>query len=207
MCMPSMHRGAPDTPGAMQTHVFGNPHSANPSSLLSSERIEAARDEVLAFFGAQPGRYEVVFTKSATGALQITGETFPWRRGSVFRCAACMPHMHCSDAGPAHVRQHAFRACLDVECGRRYTRENHNSVLGIREYALAREARFQAVEEDWVTEWLCRGQEDGRLTHPGNGTTADPTYSLFAYPAEENFSGKKYPLGWVRDIQVCAGAA
>ena len=42
---------------------------------------------------------QVVFTKSATGALKLVGETFPWGKDSTFR----------------------------------YLRENHNSVLGIRE--------------------------------------------------------------------------
>jgi molybdenum cofactor sulfurtransferase len=35
--------------------VFGNPHSANPSSELASERVEAVRDMILRFFNADPG--------------------------------------------------------------------------------------------------------------------------------------------------------
>lgn len=27
------------------------------------------------------------------------------------------------------------------------------------------------------------------------------TYSLFAYPAEDNFAGVKYPLSWVKQVQ------
>lgn len=69
----------------MQSHVFGNPHSANPSSALTSERIDEARDLVLRFFNTNAADYQVVFTKSATGGLQSTGETFPWAKGSVFR--------------------------------------------------------------------------------------------------------------------------
>lgn len=70
----------------LQTNVFGNPHSANPSSTRSSERIDAVRELVLKFFNADPAEYQVVFTKSATGALQLTGEAFPWTDSSVFRC-------------------------------------------------------------------------------------------------------------------------
>lgn len=86
----------------------------------------------------------------------------------------------------------------------RYTRENHNSVLGMREYALQHDARFQAVEEEWVEEWISGHKEDDHFVHPVAGTEYDPTYSLFAFPAEENFAGKKYPLRWIREIQVCA---
>jgi molybdenum cofactor sulfurtransferase len=85
----------------------------------------------------------------------------------------------------------------------RYTRENHNSVLGIREYALANDARFQAVEEEWVEDWISGHKEGDVFVHPGGGVKGDPSYSLFAFPAEENFSGKKYPLRWIKEIQVC----
>jgi hypothetical protein len=59
------------------------------------------------FFNADPAEYQVVFTRSATEALKIVGETYPWGPASEFA----------------------------------YLRENHNSVLGIREYAMARGGR------------------------------------------------------------------
>lgn len=85
----------------------------------------------------------------------------------------------------------------------RYTRENHNSVLGVREYALQSGGRFQAVEEEWVEDWLSGHKESDHFLHPRDGSPETPTFSLFAFPAEENFSGVKYPLRWIREIQVC----
>lgn len=152
----------------LQSNVFGNPHSANPSSSRTEERIETVRELVLRFFNADPAEYQVVFVNGATGALKLTGETFPWREGAVFR----------------------------------YTRENHNSVLGIREYALQRKARFQAVEEEWVEDWIAGHKEDDHFVHPAAGTPSAPVHSLFAFPAEENFAGGKYPLRWIREIQA-----
>lgn len=73
----------------------------------------------------------------------------------------------------------------------------------MREYALQHDARFQAVEEEWVEQWISGHKEDDKFVHPEPGTPEDPTYSLFAFPAEENFAGKKYPLRWIREIQVC----
>lgn len=84
----------------------------------------------------------------------------------------------------------------------RYTRENHNSVLGVREYALQHDARFQAVEEEWVEDWISGHREGEAFLHPTPGNAAEPTLSLFALPAEENFSGRLYPLRWIREIQV-----
>ncbi len=41
---------------------------------------------ILQFFNADPAEWQVVFTRSATGALKLVGETFPWSPGSLFRC-------------------------------------------------------------------------------------------------------------------------
>lgn len=81
------------------------------------------RDLVLRFFNADPAEYQVVFTRSATGALKLVGETFPWSRASTFA----------------------------------YLRENHNSVLGMREYAM--EAGEDVL---WVAGRLLR---HGRVQH------------------------------------------
>src|SRR5688572_4096280 len=37
-------------------HIFGNPHSRNPTSLACTELVEAARRRVLAYFNADPER-------------------------------------------------------------------------------------------------------------------------------------------------------
>ncbi|KXZ42547.1 hypothetical protein GPECTOR_136g630 [Gonium pectorale] len=146
--------------------MFGNPHSANPSSSFTSERVEEVRDMVLRHFNASPAEYQVVFTKSATDGLKLVGETFPWSEGSMFR----------------------------------YLRENHNSVLGIREYALQAGGTFQAVNESFVDRWAMRGDSAGDHA-PANTRFPSPTYSLFTFPAEDNFAGVKYPLEWVRAVQ------
>lgn len=80
-------------------------------------------------------------------------------------------------------------------------------MLGVREYALQAGGRFQAVEEEWVEDWISGHQESNHFVHPRDGTPDAPTFSLFAFPAEENFSGVKYPLRWIREIQVCRHAA
>ena len=51
-------------------HVFGNPHSSNPSSQVATLLIESARQTVLQFFNADPAEYTVIFTQNASGALK-----------------------------------------------------------------------------------------------------------------------------------------
>ena len=74
----------------------------------------------------------MVFTRSATGALKLVGETYPWSSSSTFA----------------------------------YLRENHNSVLGMREYALDKGGHFQAMNETAVEAWIA--EEEG-----GAGKKAD----------------------------------
>src|SRR5262249_41947182 len=64
--------------------VFGNPHSANPTSTAMTEYVERARRYVLEYFDANPAEYIIVFTLNASGALKLVGESFPFTPSSRF---------------------------------------------------------------------------------------------------------------------------
>lgn len=64
--------------------VFGNPHSANPTSLATTQLVERARARVLHFFNASPDEYLVVFTQNASGALKLAGESYPFAAGDEY---------------------------------------------------------------------------------------------------------------------------
>ena len=57
--------------------VFGNPHSASPASLTTTDHVEQTRRSVLRYFNAA-NDYVVVFTLNASGALKLVGESFPF---------------------------------------------------------------------------------------------------------------------------------
>ncbi|MER5636736.1 aminotransferase class V-fold PLP-dependent enzyme [Kitasatospora sp. NPDC002227] len=61
--------------------VYGNPHSASPASLASTELVAEARRAVLAFCRAPAEQYAVVFTPNATGAIRLVAEAFPFAPG------------------------------------------------------------------------------------------------------------------------------
>jgi selenocysteine lyase/cysteine desulfurase len=61
--------------------AYGNPHSANPTSSMSTGLIEEARAAVLRFFNASPEDYAVIFTPNATGACRLLAEAYPFGRG------------------------------------------------------------------------------------------------------------------------------
>jgi molybdenum cofactor sulfurtransferase len=62
-------------------HVFGNPHSSNPTSLAATQLVEHAREYVLKFFHANPDEYLAIFTSNASGALKLVGESYPFPNG------------------------------------------------------------------------------------------------------------------------------
>ncbi|MCB0689353.1 MAG: aminotransferase class V-fold PLP-dependent enzyme [Saprospiraceae bacterium] len=60
----------------LKNHVFGNPHSTNPTSRLATLMAESSRSEVLSFFNAQD--YLCIFTQNASHAIRIVGESYPF---------------------------------------------------------------------------------------------------------------------------------
>lgn len=67
----------------LENHIFGNPHSTNPTSAVSTLHVEATRKAVLEFFNASED-YFCVFTANATQALKIVGESYPFDHKSHF---------------------------------------------------------------------------------------------------------------------------
>jgi selenocysteine lyase/cysteine desulfurase len=71
------------------------------------------------------------------------------------------------------------------------TADNHNSVNGLRVAAHQRRAAIEYVPLD----------AELRGLDPRPWLSRTPGPSLFAYPAQSNFSGVRHPLEWVRDAQ------
>lgn len=63
--------------------IFGNPHSEHAASRHSSAALDAARAATLAFFDADPTRYDVCFTANTTAAIKLVAESYRFgpRRG------------------------------------------------------------------------------------------------------------------------------
>ncbi|GKT36732.1 Molybdenum cofactor sulfurase [Aduncisulcus paluster] len=165
----------------LKSNLYCNAHSRAPCSLRTEKEIDAARKMVLEFFNTTSSEYSVIFTSGTTQGLKMIGEYFPWSEKSAFV----------------------------------YTTHNHNSVLGVRKYAQHNGGLFKAFEqseiesalEPYITE--NDDIEEPLSSSPGNFDSWDDFTSdkeikisnLFAYPAECNFSGIKYPLEWVNMIE------
>lgn len=66
----------------LKSGVYGNPHSGNPTSLLSTKYVNEARQNVLDYFNAED--YFCIFTANASASLQIIGECYPFDEHSRF---------------------------------------------------------------------------------------------------------------------------
>jgi selenocysteine lyase/cysteine desulfurase len=138
-------------------HVFGNPHSSNPTSQAATQLVEHAREYVLKFFNADPDEYLAIFTPNASGALKLVGESYPFAKGRYL-----------------------------------LTFDNHNSVNGIREFAHARGAEVTYIPIALPDMRVDASQLDRELARPSRDG-----HSLFAYPAQSNYSSVKHPLEWI----------
>jgi selenocysteine lyase/cysteine desulfurase len=66
----------------LNEHIFGNPHSASPSSSAMTRMVEQTRQAVLDWFNAPRDEYAAIFTANATGALKHVGESYPFSQGT-----------------------------------------------------------------------------------------------------------------------------
>ncbi len=65
----------------LTAHVFGNPHSTNPSSTATTALADSTRRAILRHFGADPAEYVAIFTPNASGALRLVAESYPFAPG------------------------------------------------------------------------------------------------------------------------------
>ena len=122
----------------LEKHVFGNPHSHSPSSVLSTQRIELARSEALAFFQADPAHFDLVFVANATSAIKLVAE------GLV---------------------NYAARMNKKIWYG--YHAAAHTSLVGVRELALGGSRCFRDDQEveDWFLEGNPKCADGGDLVN------------------------------------------
>ncbi|MCJ1244152.1 hypothetical protein MMC30_001350 [Trapelia coarctata] len=110
----------------LSSNLFGNPHSASPSSELSSLRVENVRSRVLNFFKADPNEFDVVFVANATAAIKLVADAFRDYNRDV------------TEIQPPKFFYHYHRDC-------------HTSLVGVRELA-TQSYCFQSNEA--VEKWL-----------------------------------------------------
>jgi molybdenum cofactor sulfurtransferase len=81
-------------------------------------------------------------------------------------------------------------------------RESHNSIIGLRRFAEEINAKkIQAITEDDFFSVFDNNPEHLQTDSIPCDNSSNIIYNLFAYPAQCNFSGSRFPLTWIRQIK------
>lgn len=94
----------------LSTNIYGNPHSHNPSSQLTTERINEVRNKILQHFNTDSDSYSVIFTSGATASIKLVAECFNWQEHSTL---CFMQSSHTSVVG---IRECALKHNANFLC-------------------------------------------------------------------------------------------
>ncbi|EDV29543.1 uncharacterized protein TRIADDRAFT_20006, partial [Trichoplax adhaerens] len=171
----------------LKGQLFANPHSRNASSKQTLQMIDQMRDRILDHFNTNSDDYRVIFTSGATDALKIIHDSFQWH--APYDNSDSMVNGNRLEGDHAENIQPCF-------C---YLEDNHTSVIGIRQAVSRHVGMITCVDIEAVETADSTGIHNIEID---NGDTTNCTINhLFAYPAQSNFSGRKYPLQWIDRIQ------
>ncbi|KAL3836313.1 hypothetical protein ACJMK2_021749 [Sinanodonta woodiana] len=175
-------------------NIYGNPHSRNPSSQLTTDSVDQIRYRILKYFKTNPESYSVIFTSGCTGALKLLAESFDFHgdeeKNKANKDGTILPSAKVDNLSSLSEHKKSDRGCF---C---YLLDNHTSVQGMRELAFQRAGLVVCIDEKEIDQCPQSGHiiyKSSKIASGGN--------SLFAYAAESNFSGRKYPLQWVDKVQ------
>ncbi|KAL2199935.1 pyridoxal phosphate-dependent transferase [Corynascus similis CBS 632.67] len=163
----TLHR----TTALLSRDLYGNPHSANRPAARSTAAIETVRSAALAFLGADPAHFDLVFTANATAAIKLVGDAF------------------------RDIGEDNGNGASGGGFWYGYHREAHTSLVGVRELVGPAGAHHCFVAgDDEVEAWLdgkieVRGDNCGAA--PGSGSRS--RLSLMAWPGQSNLTGRRLP--------------
>lgn len=207
----------------LSSSLYSNPHSGSPSSLETTALVDGTRELVLRHFNTTSQHYHLVFTAGCTAALSLLSHAFPWQGStnlphpqSECRSMFCyLDDNHTSVVGMREVaRQRGARtlcvAAQDINpppyaqspaspanqphptpAAQPLPSDNHSiPSQPLPPHSAAQPLPFSNLHAAQP------------LLSPSSPSAAQPhpLANLFAFPAQSNFSGHKYPLSWCSDI-------
>jgi selenocysteine lyase/cysteine desulfurase len=192
----------------IRARCFGNPHSENPTSAVSTELVERTRLAVLAHFNASPQEYAAIFTANATGACRLVGEAYPFSprsrlvlthdnhnsvnglrefarsRGAITEYVPfSSPELRVDDA--------ALDLALARPRPRRLGAAWRTTRAGVAPWA---ERGLRARRQRSLAQRAVTKGDRPMFGHSGRVVRRR---GLLAYPAQSNFSGVVHSLGWI----------
>lgn len=179
---------------AMETRLFGNPHSeGSPSSVTTQEVVDRVRRRILHHFNASSNEYCVVFTQNASHAVKIISDNLPWQAGwkssQKFdkKFTQTFSFLKPLSAAVRFIFNPLFKLFNYIwpQTKLIILQDNHSSITGLRSTA-----RFHG----------CKVKSLDPIQFDREVRRFDGFCRLFAYPAQSNFNGVQYPLSWICQI-------
>ncbi|KAF9128958.1 hypothetical protein BGW39_004610 [Mortierella sp. 14UC] len=205
--LPSQHHLRQFTAN-LTANLYANPHSKSPSSQATSDRVDSARQKVLRHFkAATNGEWDVIFTANATAGIKLVGDAFPWTRRSATskdttRASrlTILREAHTSLVGLRGIAHDDNRGNIDVETIRQCQLEQ------LLETPLNKGEIQMKHRRDHISTHTVHPSPPSSPNASTQHLVMDdssnqPIYNLFAYPAQCNFGGRRFPLSWPRQIK------
>lgn len=117
----------------LSTNIYGNPHSHNPSSQLTTERINEVRNKILHHFNTSSDEYSVIFTSGSTAAIKLVAESFDWQEKS----ALCV--MESSHTSVVGIRECALKYTANFLC----IKDQDLKSKGLKQFILDKQTKDQ----------------------------------------------------------------
>lgn len=155
----------------LMSNVYMNPHSDK----YTKDCIEQIRCMILRHFNTDPSNYTVIFTSGTTHSLKLILEAFRF---------SSIKDTHNERNNGAFV----------------YLRDNHTSVLGLRELASDRNADVIHIGHDEFLKAM-NTYQNHKTSWKEKYKNSDEANTLFVYPAQSNFNGYKYPIDAIDNIK------
>ena len=158
----------------INTQILANPHSIGGG--VASDRtlklMQLSKDHVMKHFGIDhesfgldeldsdtentttcPG-YQLVFTSGATDSLRLVSERFPWNCVKFSATQGSYMTSYCNN----NLQSRRQLKSIQMQSILLYPRNVHTSVIGMREVAIGRDAKFHCVSVDELltatSEWF-----------------------------------------------------
>ncbi|OAQ28692.1 PLP-dependent transferase [Linnemannia elongata AG-77] len=214
--LPSQHHLQQFTTN-LTNNLYANPHSKSPSSQATSARVDSARQKVLEHFKASiHGEWDVIFTANATAGIKLVGDAFPWTRrsassnGTRASKLTILREAHTSLVGLRGIAHDDDRGEFDVETIQQrqleqlletpIKKDDETQLKHRREHASIQTTVHPSPppSPNASMQHLVMNNNDSDSDTTDGG---EPIYNLFAYPAQCNFGGRRFPLTWPAQIK------
>jgi len=135
----------------MMGSLFGNPHSASPSSQLSTQLVEDTRLQLLRFVNADPAEYDLVFTANATAAIKLVMEAFRAQDGGFWYGYHVDSHTSLVGVRESAKEHRCFGSDGEVGCWVTSSKEDTSTTAKLFAYPAQSNMNGRRLPLDWAS--------------------------------------------------------